>query len=163
MAATSSCRPTAASILPDAEVGLLLGISCRRVPKAVVTGEEDDPWAVRTELGLSVVGAMKSGTSEDSSCYLVDTGGGSSTLRQYSFRTQVKEITPEQVARLFDEDFEETSDLKTDSKRFHENVRFQKLIEEKLVKREDGHFVGPLPLKNQIVNFVTNRPPTLPR
>lgn len=45
--------------LMDCEVGLLIGYDCSRAlaPRQVVTGGDDEPYAVKTDLGWSIVGS----------------------------------------------------------------------------------------------------------
>ena len=139
----------------EADIGLLLGLNCGPAikPKETVTGADSEPWAVRTELGWCVVGIVKGTTPPDTACYLVNMGD-STTVRHYAYRTQVREITPDQVSRLFDSDFKEES---RDVKVSQQDRRFEKLMEEQMVQREDGHFIAPLPLKDPSFNFPNNR------
>lgn len=46
------------SPLQDCEVGLLIGYNCPRAlaPRQVITGGNEEPYAVRTDLGWSIVG-----------------------------------------------------------------------------------------------------------
>ena len=139
----------------EADIGLLLGLNCGPAikPKETVTGADSEPWAVRTELGWCVVGIVKGSTPPDTACYLVNMGD-STTVRHYAYRTQVKEITPDQVSRLFDSDFREDP---RDVKVSQQDRRFEKLMEEQMVQREDGHFIAPLPLKDPSFSFQNNR------
>ena len=139
----------------DADIGLLLGLNCSPAikPKETVTGADSDPWAVRTELGWCVVGIVKESTTPNTACCLVNTGDGT-TVRHYAFRTQVREVTLEQVTRLFDSDFKEEA---RGAKVSQEDMRFEKLMDEQMVQREDGHYIAPLPLKDQSFNFPNNR------
>lgn len=44
--------------LKDCEVGLLIGYNCSRAmaPRQVILGGHEEPYAVRTDLGRSIVG-----------------------------------------------------------------------------------------------------------
>ncbi|KAJ8015871.1 hypothetical protein DPEC_G00001030 [Dallia pectoralis] len=48
--------------LQDCEVGLLIGYSCPKAlaPKQVILGGDDEPYAVHTDLGWSIVGRLSS-------------------------------------------------------------------------------------------------------
>ncbi|XP_043217008.1 uncharacterized protein LOC122379127 [Amphibalanus amphitrite] len=149
-----------ASSLPryyeEADIGLLLGLNCGAAikPLQTVTGGDNEPWAVRTELGWSVVGTVETPTTPSSGCYLVNVGSDVTIRRHFAFRMQVREVTPEQVSHLFDSDFKEVS---KGAKMSQEDMRFETLMKEQMVQGEDGHFVAPLPLKDPDSQFPNNR------
>ena len=93
--------------LPDAEVGLLLGMNCPRAvrPTEIVPGAgEEDPWAIKTELGWSIVGVVRDLPHTSSShCVLTK----ESKHCHFALKTQTREVSPMEVARLFDADFTE--------------------------------------------------------
>ncbi|XP_003725647.1 uncharacterized protein LOC100889672 [Strongylocentrotus purpuratus] len=63
--------------LQGCEVGMLIGYNCSRalVPRQVLTGTDTEPYAVRTDLGWSIVGSSASKTVGDwtSQCHRVTT------------------------------------------------------------------------------------------
>ena len=124
--------------LPGAEIGLLIGINYPRAikPRDIVLGDEEDPWAVRTELGWSVVGPMQGG-STGAACRHIGVSEDRRELCHFAFRVHAQEVNPMQFARMLDTDFQEA---KTDKKMSHEDQKFMKLMEEKMHQREDGHF-----------------------
>lgn len=83
--------------LLNCPAGLLIGFDCARAlkPKQVVSGEDYDPYAVKTDLGWSIVGSMKPwGTSEDA------TG----VCHRISVR-ELPAITPSSVIKALETDF----------------------------------------------------------
>ena len=141
---------------PGAEVGLLIGMNCPRAikPRDIVPGDDEDPWAVRTDLGWSVVGHVQEGATAGAACRYVSVGEGKRESCHFAFRVHAQEVNPMQIARMLDADFQ---DMKTDDKMSHEDHKFMNLMEEKMHQREDGHFEAPLPLKDPSFKFPNNR------
>ncbi len=88
--------------LKDCVVGLLIGYNCSRAmaPRQVLLGEDEDPYAVRTDLGWSIVGRS------------LQTHDALSTYH-LCHRITVKElppITPTDVIRILESDFKDGSD-----------------------------------------------------
>ena len=104
---------------------------------------DDDPYAVRTDLGWGISGIVSSSASKS----------------HFAFRTTVREISPTQVQQMFDQDFNETSSqdkpLLIDDRRFLQQMK-------EAQQRDDGHFILPLPLKKE-VKFLNNKQLTLDR
>ncbi|KAF0301290.1 hypothetical protein FJT64_026363 [Amphibalanus amphitrite] len=77
---------------PEAEIGILIGVNCSKAlkPLEVVTGGDDEPWAIRTSLGWSVVGYMgeaeETDGQEDSACLFISTEAGPKRIQHYAFR-----------------------------------------------------------------------------
>ena len=139
--------------LPDAEVGLLLGMNCPRAvrPTEIVPGTGEDPWAIKTELGWSVVGVVQDLPHTSSShCVLTK----ESKHCHFALKTQTREVSPLEVARLFDADFTEGA---MEKKLSQEDRRFLNIVDENFHQRPDKHFEGPLPLKDNSVTFPNNK------
>ena len=56
-------KPIASELMPyrsDLEVGLLIGTNCPKAikPREVIPGSDDDPYAVRSDLGWSIIGRV---------------------------------------------------------------------------------------------------------
>lgn len=122
---------------PDVKVGLLIGMNCPRAirPREIIAAGDDDPYAVKTTLGWSVVGAMtrKAGiTTDDKACH-------------FAFRTQVKEILPAVINKMFELEFNE---VKSDAVLSVQDLSFMQQVKDGIHQKEDGHFEMPLPLKN---------------
>ena len=113
---------------PGAEVGLLIGMNCPRAikPRDIILGDDDDPWAVRTELGWSVIGPVRDGSVEGAACRYVNTGEDKKELCHFAFRVHAREVTAMQIAQMLETDF---SNAKTDKRMSHEDQRFMKLME----------------------------------
>ena len=123
------------------EIGLLLGYNCSAalLPKEVVTAEDDDPYAVRTVLGWSVVGTIKPGASSHS---------------HFVFRTQVKEVSPRQIKDMYDHDYNELSNKGVPYS--NEDVKFMKKMEG-IRHQENGHYEIPLPFTSERPQLPNNR------
>ncbi|XP_026015330.1 uncharacterized protein LOC113016608 [Astatotilapia calliptera] len=129
--------------LQDCEVGLLIGYNCARAmaPRDVITGGDDEPYAIRTDLGWSIVGGTS--TCPDTS----------STAGQ-CFRVAVRElppVTPADAIRILESDFK---DAKEDGKPVsQEDILFLDKLKNHIEKNSLGHYEMPLPFKER---------PTLP-
>ena len=139
----------------DAEIGILIGMNCPRAvkPRDVVTGESDDPWAVKTELGWSVVGLVR-GAAGAATCHRVSVETDVSKTCHFAFKVHAQEVSPMQVAKLFDQDFEVCL---SEQKLSIEDRQFLKIMEDEIHQRDDGHFEAPLPLKNPEIKLPNNK------
>ncbi|XP_064621621.1 uncharacterized protein LOC135484228 [Lineus longissimus] len=139
------------------DIGLLIGSNCMRAikPIEIAPGELDDPYGVRTALGWGVVGAMgKSQCSSNcktncSSCQLVQ-------VSHFAFQTRVKEVSPREVAKMLEFEFNEPASCAFERLSFEDNL-FMKIVTEGIHKRSDGHYEMPLPLKGADVSVPNNR------
>ncbi len=78
---------------------------------------------------------------------------GSVFSNHFAFRTQVKEVSPVQVLRMFDRDFNEHS---SDDKISIEDKLFLQKMNDGIHRRSNGHYEMPLPVKGD-VNLPNNR------
>nr|XP_043899053.1 uncharacterized protein LOC122780247 [Solea senegalensis] len=123
--------------LLNCPVGLLIGYDCARAlkPKEVMSGEEHEPYAVKTALGWSIVGATMPCTNTRN-----ETG--------FCHRISVKElppITPTSVIKALEMDFlDKNPKDKTISQ---EDIQFLNVLNEKIKHNEEGHLEMPLPFK----------------
>jgi len=128
-------------------VGLLIGYNCPRAlaPLNSVVGNNNEPFAVETELGWSIV------------------GGGSSSEGNVH-KTYTEEVTAGSAAdliQLMGQDFKEPeSHLKSMSQ---EDKKFLKTLEEGIHHREDGFYEMPLPFRNGEPSLPNNRQAALHR
>ncbi len=125
--------------LLSCEVSLLIGYTCPRAlaPKQVILGKENEPYAIHTDLGWSIVG-------NSTPCNETDLASG------LCHRVTVKEIppsTPADAIRALERDFKETDgNEKTVSQ---EDLVFLQKLEHGITKTESGHFEMPLPFKER--------------
>ena len=118
---------------PDLEIGLLIGFNCSiaLLPREVVIAGDNDPYAMRTILGWGVVG-------------IVDKNTCNINNEHFSFRTQVKEITNNQVRQMFEVDFSEQDSNERQSR---DDRKFLSTLKENIHQRNDGHYQMPLPFR----------------
>ena len=147
----------------DVEIGLLIGANCPRAikPREVIPGADDDPYAVRTSLGWGIIGSI-SATKETEDMVGVNNvvsrvvENGKITRRCYfAFRTVTKElITPDQVNKMFEQDFSEIVEGKPLS---FEDRKFVEIVSRGIHRRPDNHYEIPLPLKDSNIKLQNNR------
>jgi len=131
--------------LLDCEVGLLIGYNCSTAlaPSQVITGENGQPYAVKTTLGWSIVGSIASVNSTD--------------VTGFCHRVSLKEappVTPRDVLSVLESDFKDSSygDVSTSQ----EDIQFLKILESSIVRNERGHIEMPLPFRSR-PNLPNNR------
>ena len=120
--------------LLDCNVGLLVGYDCSQAltPREVISGESNEPYAIKTDLGWSIVG-----------------GGQARSGRSFCQRVAVRElpaVTMNDIIRILESDFKES---KNDMKTSQEDLQFLKIMEEGIRKTENGHCEMPLPFKER--------------
>lgn len=120
--------------LLECEVGLLIGYNCSRAlaPRQVISGQNDEPYAVRTDLGWSIVGS--SSPYSDTPCII-----------NMCHRVTVKElppVTPLDAIKVLESDFKDANkDSKTVSQ---EDILFLNKLKEGIRKTSQGHYATPL-------------------
>ncbi|KAK0146795.1 hypothetical protein N1851_013915 [Merluccius polli] len=143
----------------DCEVGLLIGYNCQQalLPREILSGEENYPYAQRTDLGWSIIGCSSAasdcsdaiGTSHRVIVHQVTPiMQPSLTLRRevhFACKTHVKEINPIDIIKALESDFTEhtTEDMLVSQ----EDLLFLSKMKEGIRQKEDGHFELPLPFK----------------
>ena len=132
--------------LLDCEAGLLIGFNCPQalVPREVIYGKDDEPFAVRMDLGWSIVG---------NSC----PAAHNFNVISFCHHTSVKEsplITPIDALKALERDFQDTDT--SDKTMSQEDIKFLEIMDAGIRKTENGHYEMPLPFKSQTV------PPSLP-
>lgn len=93
----------------ECEIGLLIGYNCSRAlaPRQVILGGDNEPYAVRTDLGWSIVGSTPPHPDSPSSTNICH-------------RVTVKElplVTPSDAIKVLESDF---TDAREDGKNFSE-------------------------------------------
>lgn len=125
-------------MLLDCKVGLLIGYNCSRAlaPRQVITGGNDEPYAIRTDLGWSIVG---------SSHHIAK----STEVTGLCHRVCVKEVpmlTPASI-RALESDFRETSPRERSISQ--DDIQFTQLLNDRIHKNSEGHLEMPLPFKTR--------------
>ena len=161
----------------DVDIGLLIGCNCPKAikPIEVIRGKGEEPYAVRTSLGWSIVGPVatsntpQDGYALDSTCHRILSreviSGASDNANQLSFvlHGKTKEvINPSAINQMFELDFLEH---KGTSKRSlsKEDREFIQIAERGIQHCEDGHYELPLPLKNETIALPNNKTAALRR
>ncbi|KAL6459770.1 hypothetical protein MHYP_G00315290 [Metynnis hypsauchen] len=156
--------------LIECDVGLLIGYNCPQalLPREVVPGKDNEPFAQKTDLGWSIVGCVSPcvdyGDAIGSSHKIItkfvkpqfQTSKNLTTEVKYIYRTQVKEfISPPDVLRLLESDFSERR--VEDAKLSQEDLRFITIMEEGIKIKANGHCEMPLPFKTDRPNLPDNK------
>ena len=143
---------------PDAPVALLLGTSCARAikPLDVVSGKDDEPWAIQTHLGWGVIGCLGGSQEAQATCHLVDTGDGHQKRCHFAFRSHVQEVSPLEVLRVLESDFQQTKREEKTGLSIQDQ-QFVKKMTDGIKQGEDGHFQMPLPLKDDKISMPNNK------
>lgn len=125
--------------LLNCEVGLLIGYNCPRAlaPRQTILGRDDEPYAVQTDLGWSIVGSSEPH---------LETG----MISSFCHRVIVKEIppvTPMDAIRALEGDFREVSG--NDITVSQEDLVFLDKLQQSIKRTEQGHYEMPLPFKER--------------
>ncbi|KAI7805752.1 hypothetical protein IRJ41_018562 [Triplophysa rosa] len=142
----------------ECDVGLLIGYNCSQalIPREVVSGKDNEPFAQRTDLGWTIVG----GTDP-----CVDYGEAIGS----SHRVIVKEVTPSvqspkplsnevmYVCRTQVKELVTPIDVIKDSHFSQEDLRFISIMEEGVKMKANGHCELPLPFKKDKPNLPDNK------
>ncbi|XP_053733153.1 uncharacterized protein LOC128765925 isoform X1 [Synchiropus splendidus] len=120
------------------DVGLLIGYNCSQAlaPRQVILGGDNEPYAVRTDLGWSVVG----GSSFHNK----------SGINSICHRVAVKEhppVTPLDVIKVLESDFKDTD--KSENSFCQDDILFLNIMRENISKNDQGHYEMPLPFKER--------------
>ena len=125
--------------LQSCDVGLLIGYNCPQAlaPQHIVTGKGNEPYAVKTSLGWSVVGYAESALESD-------------TVKCQSHRTHVKELPalcPKNIVKALEDDF--AHDSNDDIKVSQQDICFLENMTASIIQRNDSHLEMALPFKDR--------------
>lgn len=150
------------------DIGLLIGYNCPQalLPREVVSGEDGQPFAQRTDLGWSIVGYSKSCSVENDSIGVSNRiivkevtpslKHGLANEVKYVCHSQVKElVTPPDVLRILESDFSERS--VEDHHISQDDMRFLQIMEDGIRLKKDGHYEMPLPFKEDKPELPDNK------
>lgn len=121
--------------LLSCDVGLLIGFNCPRTlaPKQVLHGRDNEPFAIQTDLGWSIVGSSTSGLME--------------TETSLCHRVTVKELPPMDAKTVLESDFKDTK--VSDKTVSQEDLIFLDKLKEGIRKNEQGHCEMLMPFKQR--------------
>ncbi|KAK9513134.1 hypothetical protein VZT92_026696 [Zoarces viviparus] len=125
--------------LMDCGVGLLIGYDCSRAlaPRRVITGGDYDPYAIKTDLGWSIVGSAPQPLNS------MDVTG---LCHRISVR-ELPPVTPAAVIRALESDF---ADTRPGAKSIsQEDIQFLHVLKGRIQQNECGHFEMPLPFRER--------------
>ena len=167
--------PIATSLAPyhhDIEVGLLIGSNCSRaiMPREIVAGRDNEPYAQKTELGWGVIGNFSRSRrdleeNEREPAHVThrtvtrsasDFNVFDSKTCYFTFRTTAKElINPVQLRQMMESDFSERKSaeqpMSLDDKKFMQKMK------QGIRLGNDGHYEMPLPFCDEEPRMSNNR------
>lgn len=125
--------------LLDCEVGLLIGYDCSRAlaPQQVITGGDEEPYAIRTDLGWSIVGSspkVAKSTEVTGLCHRV-------------FVKELPALTPAAVLKVLESNFRDTS--YGEKSVSQDDIYFMQILNQTIHQNSDGHLEMPLPFKTR--------------
>nr|XP_046214589.1 uncharacterized protein LOC124041258 isoform X1 [Oncorhynchus gorbuscha] len=152
------------------DVGLLIGYNCSQalLPREIVSGKGNQPFAQRTDLGWSIVGygnpCIDYGDPIGVSHRVIvrqvmpslQSSSNLTNQVHHVCRTHVREvITTLDIIKTLESDFNERAaeeDLIS-----QEDIRFLKKMKEGIRRKDNGHYEMPLPFKEERPNLPNNK------
>ena len=137
--------------MADVSVGLLIGSNCPRVlqPLRVIPSEGDGPFAVKHLHGWTISGpvAVRYDSRARVTCHRIQIS-----------ETRVKELPTSDILAALNQDFRDLDQPSAvyDLGQSQEDKRFLSIVESSIGQR-DGHFVMPLPFRDENVRFPSNK------
>ncbi|KAK5925579.1 hypothetical protein CgunFtcFv8_018091 [Champsocephalus gunnari] len=131
--------------LIDCGVGLLIGYDCSRAlaPRKIITGGDYEPYAIKTDLGWSIVG---------SASQRVNSQDVTGLCHRVSVR-EVPPVTPSAVIKVLESDFADTKP--GDKSISQDDIRFLQILKEGIQQNKQGHLEMPLPFKHDLYSQTT--------
>ncbi|XP_077385926.1 uncharacterized protein LOC144023873 [Festucalex cinctus] len=160
--------------LLDCQVGLLIGYNCSQalLPREVVSGKVNQPYAQRTDLGWSIVGCGSPcvdygdaiGISHHMEVRQVTPNIESSTSFRtevhYVSRIKVKEVTATEIIKVLESDFSERA--KEENPISQDDLKFLSKPKESITQKVNGHYEMPLPFREERPELPINKTSTKP-
>ncbi len=136
------------SALQTCGVGLLLGYDCPQalIPRQTIAGKDDEPFAVKTDLGWSIVGGK---------------GLRDTTICHKARVRELPEASPIDALAVLQRDFAETE--QEGKMVSQEDLRFLELMNSGVQQTDDGHLKMPLPFRSVLPALPNNKKTTLAR
>ena len=156
----------------DCPVGLLIGYNCPTAlaPRNCALGNNNEPFAVETELGWSIVGGSHREAPENFDSFgqthrtvsmevkAPTDSEGPSTV-QYVYKPTIKETTTSDFLKLIERDFND-DDSRCMSQ---QDIKFTNIVTKGIHQRDDGYYEMPLPFKDEAPALPDNRQAALHR
>ncbi|KAL3991912.1 RAB6A-GEF complex partner protein 1 [Sarotherodon galilaeus] len=125
--------------LLDCPIALLIGYDCARAlkPREVIPGNDYGPYAIKTDLGWSILGANKPWK-------------GSMEATVICHRVTVKElpsVTPASVIKALENDLLDTNPKEGSVSQ--EDIEFLEMLNDNIHYNEEGHLEMPLPFRER--------------
>lgn len=153
----------------ECEIGLLIGYNCPQalMPREVVIGEENQPFAQKTDLGWSIVSYGEPNENEGDAIGVSHriivkkvTPVHKPTVKlrsevHYVCNTHIKEVvTPDDVIKVLESDFSERVGEETVISQ--EDLQFLNKLKCGIKHKQDGHYEMPLPFKQDKPDIPNN-------
>ncbi|XP_071803595.1 uncharacterized protein [Asterias amurensis] len=140
----SHLEPIAGEISPmqDCEIGMLIGFNCPEAltPRETVTGQHNQPYAVKTDLWWSVVGGRSRVTTM---CHRVMSKESPAVFRS--------------ILSVLERDFSDDKGAKVSQ----EDLQFLHILESSITQLKDGHLQMPLPFRSRPCLPINKAQPSL--
>ena len=133
--------------IQSCEVGLLIGYNCPQalLPREILSGDQNQPFAQRTDLGWSIVGCISARFDQ----------GHSNGVSHRILVKEVPAVTPSDIIKILESDF---ADTKNEDKCVSQNdLQFIRILEEGIHQREDNHYEMPLPFRKAHPELPNNK------
>ncbi len=116
--------------LQDCDVALLIGYNCSRsmAPREVIIGGDEEPYAIRTDLGWSIVGCSSPHS---------DTFGVSRLCHRITVK-ELPSITPGDVICVLESEFKDTEEESI--KVSQDDILFLEKLKDGILKNVHGHY-----------------------
>ena len=151
----------------NVEVGLLIGANCPRalIPRKVIPGQGDEPYAQRTELGWGIVGNINNKEIETDNVEgvvhriisnPVTIGQNRERACTFHVTKSVKEIiNPQEIRRIMESDFSERSADRNPISL--DDLKFLEQLKSGIHKLPNGHYEMPLPFRSGLPELPNNK------
>eukprot|EP00079_Xenopus_tropicalis_P036905 XP_017950676.1 PREDICTED: uncharacterized protein LOC101733728 [Xenopus tropicalis] len=125
--------------LKEYRVGLLIGYDCSKalMPRQIITGGDDEPYAIKTDLGWSIIGGPQQAASSRQVTGL---------CHRISVKTSLTP-SPAAVIKILESDFADTSSKEKSISQ--EDITFLHILEGGIQQNQQGHLEMPLPFKKR--------------
>ena len=157
--------------LKPCQIGLLIGYNCAQcqIHREVITPSGEGPFGQRTDLGWGIVGVVDPYHSENDPIGVSHriitkeiplAAPDSQNSVMFSLKTKVKEVISSDILRLMEQNLVDPVLISVPYSQ--EDKEFLSILENG-VKFQDGHYVLPLPFRNENPSLPNNKTVALKR